>query len=249
MDAYLYIMSAKQKFQSLRLASYNIRKARGLDGRRDPHRILEVINRLNADIIALQEADRRLGMRPSALPVELIARETDFQVQPFSKNDVSLGWHGNAVLLRKGLVARAHRRIELPGFEPRGAVGIELDVGRPLQVVATHLGLARRHRRQQMQKLSDQIRAGDASIIIGDFNEWSSKRGFEPLEPTFKVHSPGHSFHASQPVAALDRIALTQDIRLIDAGVEQGKLAQRASDHLPIWADVQVLPAAADASL
>ena len=52
----------------LRIASYNIRKARGLDQRRAPERIIEVINMLGADVIALQEADLRLGPRPAALP-------------------------------------------------------------------------------------------------------------------------------------------------------------------------------------
>ena len=45
----------------LRLASYNIQKAVGLDFRRDPGRILEVINGLGADIVALQEVDKRPG--------------------------------------------------------------------------------------------------------------------------------------------------------------------------------------------
>ena len=52
--------------KGLRIASYNIRKAKGLDRRRDPGRILRVLNGLDADVIALQEADRRLGARPSA---------------------------------------------------------------------------------------------------------------------------------------------------------------------------------------
>jgi len=43
----------------LRLASYNIHKALGTDGRRDPGRVLEVVNALGADVVALQEADRR----------------------------------------------------------------------------------------------------------------------------------------------------------------------------------------------
>ena len=52
---------------ALRIASYNIRKCVGLDRRRDPERVLGVIAGLGADIVALQEADRRLGARPSTL--------------------------------------------------------------------------------------------------------------------------------------------------------------------------------------
>ena len=53
-------------------ASYNIRKAVGIDGRRDPERILAVLREIDADIIALQEADRRFGTRAAALPRRVV---------------------------------------------------------------------------------------------------------------------------------------------------------------------------------
>ena len=52
---------------TLRFASYNIHKAVGLDGRRDPERILTVLKEVDADVIALQEADRRFGRREGKL--------------------------------------------------------------------------------------------------------------------------------------------------------------------------------------
>jgi endonuclease/exonuclease/phosphatase family metal-dependent hydrolase len=39
------------------VASYNIRKAVGLDRRRDPGRIIAILAEIDADIVALQEAD------------------------------------------------------------------------------------------------------------------------------------------------------------------------------------------------
>ena len=42
----------------IRVASYNMRKAIGTDRRRRPERTLEVLKELDADVIALQEADR-----------------------------------------------------------------------------------------------------------------------------------------------------------------------------------------------
>lgn len=54
--------------KTIRVASYNIRKAIGTDRRRVPERVIEVLNELDADIIALQEADRRFGVRSAALP-------------------------------------------------------------------------------------------------------------------------------------------------------------------------------------
>jgi len=75
-------------------------------------------------------------------------------------------------------------------------------------------------------------------VIVGDFNEWSLTRGLEPLDANFDVHSPGRTFHAARPIAALDKIATCSAIRVEKAGVVQGGEARIASDHLPIWADV-----------
>lgn len=230
------IMSHAFKKRSYRIASYNIRKARGLDGRRDPGRIVDVLNGLGADVITLQEADRRLGDRPAALPKDLIARSTDFDVVPLAANDVSLGWHGNAMLIRRGIKVARTTQITLPGAEPRGATAVTLADG--LTVVGVHLGLLRSSRRKQLRKIAAHVGTPEKTVVIGDMNEWSATRGFEALRDDFALHSPGRSFHASRPIAALDRVALSLDLQLADAGVDQRKLSKRASDHLPIWADV-----------
>lgn len=222
----------------LRLASYNVRKTRGLDQRYDPHRTIAVINRLNADVLALQEVDHRLGDRPTALARALIESETDFAVAPVARNGQSIGWHGNAVLVRKGLELLGIDHFEMPGLEPRGAVRVDIAAGVPVTVVATHLGLMRRHRRQQLSIIASRVESATHPVILGDFNEWSMRRGLEPLGNRFKVHAPGHSFHAARPVAALDRIAVAETAFIHDAGVDDSPMARRASDHLPIWADL-----------
>jgi endonuclease/exonuclease/phosphatase family metal-dependent hydrolase len=228
--------------RKLRAASYNIRKAVGLDRRRDPMRILDVINRLDADVVALQEVDRRLGPRPSVLDRDAIARETDFEVAPLALNDVSLGWHGNAMLVRKGVEVTRAGHIDLPGFEPRGAVSIGLRKdGADVTLVGAHLGLVRSSRLLQLAAIRSWLKDHDLtrSLIVGDFNEWSARRGLEPLVEDFEVISPGKSFHAARPVAGLDRLALGRALKLTDAGVEEGRKARRASDHLPIWGDIE----------
>ena len=225
----------------MRLASYNIRKAVGLDWRRDPARTLQVIGGLGADIVALQEADKRLGPRPAAISRAAIARETGLRPVPLSRSSVSLGWHGNAVLVRGDLEVETTRLIELPGIEPRGGVMVRVRTpAGPLTVIGVHLGLRRRCRRLQFARIIDMLGEGGIAraVILGDFNEWSLNRGVEPLLPRFRVVSPGLSFHASQQVAPLDRFALGPGLKLLDMGVETGPVARLASDHLPVWTDV-----------
>ena len=226
----------------LRLASYNIQKAVGVDFRRDPMRIMDVVNALEADVVALQEVDKRLGARPSVLCRDFIGRETDYEIAPLADNEVSLGWHGNAVLVRRGLQITQVERVDLPGLEPRGAVRVDLRAATGVvSVIGAHLGLVRYHRRLQLQTICEHLgdtpgRAG----VMGDFNEWSMERGMEPLERDFRIVSPGNSYHAARPIAGLDRFALGAEVSLQGAGVEEGPLASRASDHLPIWGDVEV---------
>src|SRR5215210_6567007 len=57
---------------TITVASYNMRKAVGTDRRRRPDRVLHVLQEIDADIVALQEADKRFGTRASAVPHGLI---------------------------------------------------------------------------------------------------------------------------------------------------------------------------------
>ncbi|MFW5881323.1 MAG: endonuclease/exonuclease/phosphatase family protein, partial [Roseicyclus sp.] len=176
----------------LKIASYNVRKAVGRDLRRDPARILGVLAEIDADVAVLQEADRRLGARPAAIPRWLIEQETDYVVADVARNDVSLGWHGNAILVRRGLEIERTGHIELPGLEPRGAV---LACVGGVTIVGTHLGLLRRWRHLQMAAIRTHLRHEAArTIVAGDFNEWSDIRGGDPWAETFRILYPGPSF-------------------------------------------------------
>jgi endonuclease/exonuclease/phosphatase family metal-dependent hydrolase len=235
--------------ERLRILSYNIRKAVGLDGRRDPERIQRVIAESGADVVVLQEADRRLGARPAALPKNALEAETGYRLAHVAATDVSLGWHGNAVLVRPGLEILGTERLPLPGLEPRGAVRVEIAAGGlgRMIVIGAHLALIRRWRRRQLRALKDHLTPEERlrTVIAGDFNEWSLRSGFEPLGSGFAVHVPGRSFHTSYPVASLDRFVLGGALDVAASGVIRQGHARHASDHLPVWADIGRAPEAA----
>ncbi len=226
----------------LSVATWNIRKCIGLDRRRDPHRTARVIAGLSADIVVLQEADKRLGRRPAALTPELIESETGLFPVDAGGHEPSIGWHGNAILLSERITVEACHQVHLPGIEPRGALAVDLTAGGvAFRIVAIHLGLMRRSRRAQLATIRTRLDAMEErpTAILGDFNEWSDTSGLEPLIG-FDIHAPGRSFHAARPVAALDRIAINDGLELRDAGVTQTRLTRVASDHLPVWAKLNV---------
>ncbi|MDT8264805.1 EEP domain-containing protein, partial [Roseomonas sp. DSM 102946] len=61
---------------TLRVASYNVHKCVGRDGRFDPQRIAAVIGEMDADLVAIQEADRRFGRRYGLLDAATLRRES-----------------------------------------------------------------------------------------------------------------------------------------------------------------------------
>src|SRR3546814_18145533 len=103
------------------VASYNMRKAIGTDRRRRPDRTIEVLNELDADVVALQEADRRFGARMSALPVHMIEEHSDYKPVPFEARSGNLGWTGNALLGRKPVEILRTAIVNLPIRAPPGA--------------------------------------------------------------------------------------------------------------------------------
>ena len=245
---------------TITVASYNMHRAVGLDGRRDPHRVLKVLQEIDADVVALQEADKRIGGRGSTVPHELIDshgmyKPVHFGVRhkrPLEKarkhaerllkvNTRNIGWHGNAILVKRHIGVLDCAVLDLPTFEPRGAVMAELLIGdRPLRVVGMHLDLSGLWRRRQMRAILDAI-ADRAqlmpTVLMGDTNEWRTFAGcLKDLEPEFHIVPTGPSFHARRPVAALDRIIVHRDLNIEAAGVHMSHNARRASDHLPIWA-------------
>lgn len=222
------------------VASYNIRKGLGTDRRRRPDRILEVLHEVHADIVALQEADRRFGSRQSALPTELI-KQGEYKAVDYDIRPGGIGWHGNAILVRHSVEIIDHVPIALPMLEPRGAVMAELHVaGRDLRIVGMHLDLSGLWRRRQVRAIIDQIGARKRkmpTVMMGDLNEWSLHGGcIREFAPGFNVAPTGRSYHSRRPVGCLDRIILTPDLHLVACGVHVSERARLASDHLPIWA-------------
>lgn len=231
------------------VASYNIHRCIGVDRRFDPNRVAAVIEELGADIVALQEADRRFGRRVGLLDLATIERRTGLTHVPISQTPGGHGWRGNALLVR-GAEATHSQRVTLPGAEPRGALIVDLLLpGGPLRVVTAHLGLLRRHRVQQaahiLLELRNLDRAPDAApmpmLLMGDLNEWrpGAASSLAPLAALFGPFGPPlPSFPSRRPFLALDRILAHPHGLITGAHVHDSPLARLASDHLPLTARV-----------
>jgi endonuclease/exonuclease/phosphatase family metal-dependent hydrolase len=226
-----------------RVASYNMRKAIGTDRRRRPERTIEVLNELDVDIIALQEADRRYGARASAIPLHLLEEHSDYRPVPLGARTGSIGSHGNAILVKKHVEIRGFETLHLPSLEPRGAVFADLRIdGLDLRVVGMHLDLSGLWRRQQAHAILAHLEAqpGDPpAVLMGDLNEWSAHSGcLHDFQHHLSFADCGRSFHVRRPIARLDRIMVNKRLKVVESGVHHSATARKASDHFPIWASL-----------
>jgi endonuclease/exonuclease/phosphatase family metal-dependent hydrolase len=227
------------------VTSYNIRKAICPDRRRRPERILEVLCEIDADIVALQEADRRFGSRATALPLHLIAEHSPYKAVPLDVRTGSIGWHGNALLVRKDATILRHATLTLPALEPRGAVLADIEIGgAAIRVVGMHLDLSGLWRRRQAHAILTQVEAQPTplpTVMMGDLNEWRATGGcLTDFAQHFHFAPTSPSFHSRQPIARLDRIILSRDVAVEETGVHRSPRANSASDHLPVWAKLRL---------
>ena len=225
--------------RTLRVASWNIHKGVGADRRRDLFRTAEVMQELDADILALQEADRRFGDRVGLLDLEHVRNQCGLRAVLPDTPGPSHGWHGNLIFLREAAVEETHP-LPLPGLEPRGALLIDLNLrDTPLRVIGIHMGLLATSRRAQAHALLERLHrmAPRPTLLMGDMNEWRSgpAASIAAFFHAFQSPAPVRSFPARLPVFALDRM-MVQGATLSDLGVHDTPLARRASDHLPIRA-------------
>lgn len=224
----------------LRIASYNLQKCVGVDLQRRPTRSMVVIRALKADVIVLQEADKRLPPRPAALPHDLVVKK-GFRNIDFGQPKGSLGFHGNAMLVRPSVEVLETARLDLPGLEPRGAIRADLrtSIG-DIRIIGVHLGLIRRYRLMQLKAVARAVRRLPQmpTLIAGDFNEWGSKAALDAVTLGFDFLATGHTFPAPRPIAGLDGFAYTKGIDVHDHGVLTRIPAHVASDHLPIWLEL-----------
>lgn len=228
----------------IRVASYNMHKGVGSDRRRNPERILEVLREVDADVIALQEADRRFGARAAVISQHLLEEHSDWKSVNFGMRALSMGWHGNALLVRKDSQVVDCEPIHLPALEPRGAVMADVRIGTTiLRVIGVHLDLSGLWRRRQAAAILAHVGTSTharPTVIMGDLNEWTRAAGcLRDFGRDFCFAETGPSFHARRPVGRLDRIMVSNDLTVVECGVHQSAAARKASDHLPIWADVQ----------
>ena len=240
----------------LRVLSYNIHKCiGGVDRRYRPERIAEVIRRLEADVLLLQEVDANASRSNRDHQVELLGDLVDMRYRTWFPNvDVRGGGHyGNAILSRYPLIESSNIDLSIRFKKKRsvlhGVIRVRHDdIDRTVHVYNMHLGLARFERRIQLRTFLDShpfsslhhdtpvVVGGDLNDIYGRLGELLRPAGFRGSEKR-----PA-TFPAWGPVRALDAIFVRGSVDFLKLARCETDLSRRASDHRPLVADVRLHP-------
>lgn len=224
------------------VATYNIHRCTGLDGRQDLNRIAEVIRELDATIVGLQEVAFNHGKDTNSNQLAYIAGATGLQAVATSAALHRSAAYGNSLLIKEGLVKIRHHDLSLPGRKPRGAIEAELEIGGMLvRIVVAHFGLRNSERYIQARRILAIISSqpGFPTILLGDFNEWFQGSAFLRLFSEHFGDTPvRRTFPSRFPVLALDRIWVAPKESLLELEVHDNSKARIASDHLPLKAKV-----------
>jgi endonuclease/exonuclease/phosphatase family metal-dependent hydrolase len=236
----------------VRVATYNVHRWQGVNGRSRPDvaRAGFVISELDADVIALQEVLRPFESEGED-PLGVLCDELDLHLAFAATRRHRRGQLGNAVLSRFPITAISVIDISHSRIERRGALAAHVGhAGVGLGIVATHLSLVDRTRRRQVQTLLEhpQMNSGPA-VLMGDMNAWRKCKGSQQLEDNLNLHHNINwpsSFPSGRPMLALDRI-YTRGAGVVDVRHHDTPAARKASDHLPVVAELALEKVASDA--
>lgn len=245
----------------LRVMTYNIHRAIGVDRRFRPERIVEIIAHHDADIVLLQEVDDGAPRSASMDLAPVLAESLDMPHYAVGHNvQLRRGRYGNATLSRYPIVRERNIDLTVGNHKRRGCQHTTLEIEKVsghmhrLEVFNTHLGLSARERARQIGKLVKsrefkELESHRSCLVGGDFNDWRSL-----LHPIFTEILDFHcatqhdhdyeralkTYPSFSPTGGLDKLYYRGGLRKRMARKCRLAMSKVASDHLPIIADFEL---------
>ena len=245
----------------LRVLSYNMHRAIGVDRRFKTDRIAQILEHHGADVVLLQEVDvgvprsRRLDLAKE------VARSAEY---PYFETGLNVklneGMYGNSTLSKHPILKSRNINLTVGPRKARGCLHttIKLDDGNGsahnVDFFNLHLGLAAQERVRQLGMLIQSpeytsLAPEHPCLIAGDFNDWRTL-----LAPIFTDildfkcatnHSKGYNnpyltYPSFSPTGGLDKIFYRGPLQLQKRRRCWMKVTKMASDHLPVIAEFEI---------
>ncbi|MCC7177707.1 MAG: endonuclease/exonuclease/phosphatase family protein [Acidobacteria bacterium] len=233
---------------TIRVATYNIHRARGLDGRTRLERIAAVLATVDADIVALQEVVGASPLKPGQAAELGAALGMGWVMAPTRHWRTAL--FGNVVLSRLPVRHHVQHDLTWKTCEPRNVQRVDFEVdSHVLHFYNVHLGTALLERRHQAARLASLVhdrRVTGPKIVLGDFNEWARGLATDILAERLqsidlRQHlKRGRNYPGFFPILHLDHIYYEGHVEVLKVTSPRDRLTLVASDHLPLVADLKI---------
>lgn len=247
----------------IKVVSYNIHRAIGIDRKFAPERIIKILNALDGDVVLLQEVDEGVPRSNELNLAQVLAEACDYPHHALSHNvTLKKGRYGNATLSRLPIIRKRNIDLTVGDKKKRGCQHTTIQISESktdfqfLDVFNLHLGLSAKERQKQAGILfkSEEFRdlnLKQPCIIGGDFNDWRSMlRALFIIGKDFQCATDRTSTRGSEialktypsfaPRGGLDRIYYRGEMSCEDVSSTKMKLAKVASDHLPVVATFKI---------
>lgn len=235
---------------TVRVLTYNVHGFVGTDHVYDPERTARVIESARADIVALQEVDFGRGPRVESSAVDRLATRLGMRRHFTFTRDGTRGHFGNAVLTPHALELVAEGTLPRRRDEARAVQWLKIVAEKfRLHLMNTHLSVRFRERHAQTGALLGAEWAVRSEselplVVCGDFNASPLSPVYRRLCRDLKDAQCGKTRQATWPsvfpLLRLDYIFVSPRVMVRATHVVDDALARRASDHLPLVAELEL---------
>lgn len=213
-----------------RVATFNVHHCAGLDGRIDIPRAARVIERTEADLVALQELDRGMARSDRVDQPAQLQALTGLEVTFHPTLVRGGGEYGIGIAATEGGPFEYRPLPQLADEEPRGYL---IGPFRAATVIATHLSLRPSARDRQTRAIVAALqRFGGPVILLGDLNQ-SSWRLRRTVGGAFRVPVVPRRTMARR-WSQRDHVVAGRGARVLTRDVIETK----GSDHYALAADI-----------
>jgi len=245
----------------IRVLSYNMHRAIGVDRLFRPERIAKVINHHQADIVLLQEVD--VGV-PRSRNLDLAKEMAEAAGYPHYVTGLNVrlfkGKYGNATLSKFPITRSRNIDLTVDKHKARGClhstieINNSIDFTQNVEVFNLHLGLSSQERVRQVGLLihAEEFRSlspHTPCLVGGDLNDWRTR-----LAPIFTdilnfecatnhssgYHNPYLTYPSFSPTGGLDKIFYRGPMELRRRKRCWMGITRLASDHLPVIAEFEL---------
>jgi endonuclease/exonuclease/phosphatase family metal-dependent hydrolase len=234
---------------NLKVMSYNIHHAEGVDGVLDLERIATIIEDSNAHIIGLQEVDNHWSDRSDFQDQAKWLAErlgmfytyaANLDREPLTDGD-NRRQYGTAILSEYPIIkSENHFLSKIGNTEQRGLLDATINVkGNNVHFYNTHLALTSAEREIQIKEIIEIANQSNGpKVIVGDLNATPESSEMKPMtsnyHDVFFEQTDANTYPVENPSKRIDYIFTSDNIETVHTEV----IETFASDHLPITAEV-----------